>query len=146
MSVVAHTVPAMLPHPWRRLRALAHIDLRWHDADDPMGVTDFKTYISLSRSLTWAERRVTVLHECLHVERGPVLPALEAKEERRIDREAARWLLPDVFAIGEALAWAHTLEEAADELGVDEPLLRVRLRYLHPSERAYLHRRLDDLA
>ena len=145
MSVAAPTVPVMR-NPWRRLRALAHVELRWHDEPDPMGLTDFATYISLSRTLTWAERRSTILHEVLHVERGPAPSWCEAKEERLVDKEAARWLLPDVRVIGDALAWSHSYAEAADELGVDEALLRVRLRYLHPSERAFLTRRLDDLA
>lgn len=131
-------------NPWRRLRALAHITLHWHDEHDPMGWTDFTDTISLSRTLTWAERRVTVLHEVLHVERGPAPAWCEAKEERLVDREAARWLMPDVRAIGDALAWAHTYAEAAEELDVDEALLRVRLRYLHPSERHWLTRRLGD--
>lgn len=129
-------------HPWRRLRDLAHVTLLWHDGG-PKGETDFSAAtISLRRGMTQAERRSTVLHECLHVERGPVLSTLAAREELRVERETARLLLPDVRAIGDALAWAHTLEEAADELWVDVQLLRCRLENLHPSELHYLRTRL----
>lgn len=131
-------------HPWRRLRDLAHITLLWHDGG-PKGVTNFAAgTISLRRGMTQAERRSTVLHECLHAERGPVLTTLAAREELRVERETARLLLPDVEAIADAMVWARSLAEAADDLWVDEQLLRCRLRNLHPAERGYLHRRMDD--
>ena len=53
-------------------------------------------------------------------------------------------MLPDIRAVAEAMAWAHTPMEAAEELGVDLYVLRKRLRHLHPSERGYLERRLAD--
>lgn len=151
LSVAAHTVPRVI-HPWRRFRALAHIELRWHDKHDSdgnladFGYTDFDdNAISLRRDLDQAGRRSTILHECLHAERGPSLddPALIAREEMRVSREAARMLLPDVRAIGEALAWAHSLAEAAFELWVDEDTLRDRLDNLHPAELHYLRQRLE---
>lgn len=144
MSVLTPTVPAMVPHPWRVLRSLTHITLVWHDGGH-MGETDHEAgTISLRRGMTWAERRSTVIHECLHVLRGPTLDTLEDREELRVEKESARWLLPDIKVVGEALAWAHSREEAADELGVDERTLAIRLRYLHPAERGYLHERLEN--
>lgn len=141
--MAASLLAAML-HPWRRLRDLAHVRLLWHDGG-PKGVTNFAAQtISLRRGMTQAERRSTVLHECLHVERGPVLTTLAAREELRVEKETARLLLPDVHRVGDALAWAHDLREAADELWVDEQLLRCRLEHLHPAERGYLKRRLTD--
>lgn len=132
------------PHPWRRLRDLAHVTLTWHDGG-PMGLTHFASAtISLRRGLSWAERRCTVAHELLHVERGPVPMTLAGMEEERVRRETARMMLPDVRAMGEALAWAHDEHEAADELGVDVPVLRYRLRHLHPAERGYLAGRLAE--
>lgn len=131
-------------HPWRRLRDLTHITLLWHD-DGMLGETDFQAgTISLRRGMDQAERRSTCMHEVLHVERGPVPMGLAAKEEHRVNKEAARLLLPDVRAVGEALAWARDLAEAAEELWVDEGTLEVRLAHLHPSERAYLKQRLED--
>lgn len=112
-----------------------------------MGETDFEaSTISIRRNLTWEERRCTVLHECLHVERGPVLLSLAEREELRVQKETARLLLPSVKAIGDAFAWSQGDEAgAAHELGVDVDVLRTRMKYMtHPTERAYLARRFDE--
>lgn len=133
-----------MSHPWRRLRALDHISLLWHDGG-PMGETDFVAgTISLRRDLTQAELRSTLLHECLHIERGPVPMGLAPKEEQQVRKLAAQQLLPHVARIAEALAWAQgDLAAAAEELWVDEATLRDRLRFMtHPAERQYLARRL----
>lgn len=133
-------------HPWRRLRALVHITLAWHD-DGPMGLTDFEAgTISLRRGMSQAERRSTVLHECVHVERGPVPFGLVGKEEERVCRQVARELLPNVRAIADALAWADwDLVDAAEELWVDEDVLRCRLESMtHPAERAYMKQRFEE--
>lgn len=134
-----------MANPWKRLSKLAHIDLIWHQAG-PMGLTDHDAgIVSLRRDLTRAQRRSTLAHELLHVQRGPTLDdaVLVEREELRVEKESARWLLPDVRAIGEALAWAYDLDEAADELDVDARTLWVRLAHLHPAERGYLRGRLD---
>lgn len=132
-------------HPWRRLRALSGWELRWHrPEDDPdLGLTLFdEKVISLRTNLTWEERRCTVLHECLHAERGPTLVGvLAAREELRVRRETARLLLPSIEAVGEALAWALSLEEAAADLLVDVGVLCDRLGWLEPAEHDYLNRR-----
>jgi hypothetical protein len=133
-----------MTHPWRRLRALSDIVLLWHDGG-PMGETDFLAgTISLRRGLTQAELRSTILHECLHVERGPVPMGLASKEEHQVRKLAAQQLLPQVATIGEALAWAQgDVAAAAEELWVDEATLRDRLRFMtHPTECRYLARRL----
>ena len=131
-------------HPWRMLRNAEHVLLDWHDGG-PMGRAIFATdTISLRRGLTWAERRCTVIHELLHLSRGPVSECRGPAEEEAVRRETARIMLPDVRALGEAIAWAHDEHEAADELGVDVDVLRYRLRHLHPAERGYLRDRLED--
>ncbi len=131
-------------HPWQRLGRLAHVRLLWHDGGE-CGVTDFEaSTVSLRRGMTQAQRRTTVLHECLHVERGPVPTGLAAREELRVEKETVRLLLPDLGEVAEALRWSHDLHEAADELWVDEQALRVRLAHLQPAERAWLDRRLAD--
>lgn len=136
-------------HPWRRLRALAGWTLHWHTPEndpDPGFTLHDERIISLRTDLTWPERRSTVLHECLHAERGPVLEGvLTEREELAVRRAAARILLPSVKAIGEALAWARCNDEAADELMVDVGTLNDRLRWLHPAERHYLTRRLEEI-
>lgn len=135
-------------NPWRRLRALVDWTLHWHHPDDDgrMGVTRFDAQsISLRADLTWEQRRCTILHECLHAEHGPVLTTHYARHELQVRRQTARLLLPDVRAIGEAMAWARDNAEAAYELDVDLGVLRDRLRWLHPSERHYLTRRLEEI-
>ncbi len=146
MSVAGPNVPAMTRaiHPWRLLRSLTHVTLVWHDGG-PMGTTTFATNtISLRRGMTQAQRRCTILHELIHVDRGPVTVGLVAREEQRVRRETARLLLPDIKVVGESLAWAQTLEEAADDLWVDVGVLTTRLRNLHPAERGYLVDRLAE--
>lgn len=131
-------------HPWRRFRRLTQFTLKWHDGG-LRGFTDYEAKtISLRRGMTHDERRSTILHECLHVERGPALDTLSAREELRVERVAARLLMPDIRIVGEALAWGRDLAEAAWELSVDEAMLRCRLETLHPAEHHYLRRRLED--
>lgn len=146
LSAVPFTVERMSFNPWRRLQALTHVELQWHDGG-PMGETDFETsVISLRRGMTWEERRSTVLHECIHVERGPVPMGLAGREELLVEKQTACELLPSVKAIAEAFAWAQgETEGAAYELGVDVDVLRTRMKYMtHPAERAYLARRFAE--
>lgn len=133
-------------HPWRAFRDLTHIRLRW--AVLPSGLYGYTDHaageVVIAEGLTQAERRCTIAHETQHVLRGPVLPSLRHREELRVDRASARLLLPDIRTIADALAWATTPEEAADELWVDVDTLRCRVRSLHPAERGFLHRHLTD--
>lgn len=133
-------------HPWRAFRELTDWTLRWARLPDGIwGETCWATQtVTLTLGMNQAERRCTIAHETQHVLRGPVPVVHQVREEGVVDRNVARLLLPDVRAIGEALAWAPHLREAADELWVDEIILETRLRFLHPSERAYLKRRLAD--
>ena len=132
-------------HPWRRFSALRHVRLLWHDGGEA-GVTDFvDATVSLRRGMTQAERRTTVLHECLHVERGPVPVTLAEREELRVEKETARLLLPDLEVVAVALEWTRDLHEAAEDLWVDEQALRVRLEHLVEGERAWLEARLDPV-
>lgn len=133
-------------HPWRAFRELVDWTLHWaHLPEGLLGLIDFGAQtVTLDSRLTQAERRCTIAHETEHIRRGPVPAHLRAREERTVDRNVARRMLPDIKAVGEALAWAHQLEEAADELWVDEATLRARLEHLHPAEQHYLRRRLED--
>lgn len=132
-------------HPWRALRDLPHLTLEWQDSDDEMGHSDFECdLVVITEGMTQAERRCTVAHELIHHERGPCAPGEEEREEVIVHREAARRLI-DIRKLGESLAWASDLEEAAEELWVDVATLKIRLSALHPAERAYLKRRLAHL-
>lgn len=135
-----------MDHPWRRLRGLPHWDVVWCDLPaGVLGATDHEArQILMQRGLLQAQRRSTLCHELEHVERGPlpVDDVLAAREEAAVEQAAARRLI-SLEALGEALAWSRGLAECADELWVDEGLLEVRLRHLHPAERQYLKRRLE---
>ncbi len=100
-----------------------------------------KRLILMDRRLLQAERRSALAHELEHVRRGPYPRHAHAREEAAINATASRKLI-DIHELGEALAWAHNLPEAAEELWVDLPTLQARLEHLHPSERHYLRRRL----
>ena len=134
-------------HPWRAFRELADWTLLWATLPEGiLGLTDFRTRtVILDRDLTQAERRCTIAHETEHIRRGPAYGGCQAREERIIDRNVARLLLPDIKQIGEALAWSLSNAEAAEELWVDEPTLAARLTHLHPAERGYLARRLAEV-
>lgn len=134
-------------HPWRRFRQHSGYTLVRHDEGVP-GFTDFETReVSLRVDLTWAERRSTILHECLHVERGPVPNGLYDKEETRVRKLAAVILLPCVIEIGDALVWGQGhVEPAAAELDVDLGTLTDRLRHCTTAERDYLLERLREEA
>ena len=102
--------------------------------------------VTLDDRLLQAERRCTVAHEVEHIRLGPVPadPVLAAREEAAIDRAVARKLI-GIRELGDALAWASGLAEAAQELWVDEDTLAARLRHLHPAEVHYLRRRLQHV-
>lgn len=138
-------------HPWRHLSRLAHISIRWTRDDEELdGALGWfyvdRDEIVMDDRQTQVQRRSTLAHELVHAERrdepcGSVI--LDARQELFVSRLAARRLIP-IKALGEALAWATCVHEAADELWVDEDTLRVRLAHLHPAERAYLMHRLEE--
>lgn len=110
-----------------------------------MGATDHSArIIVLDKRLTQAERRSTLTHEQVHVERGPLpgIAVLDAREEEQVRRISARRLIP-LERLADALAWTQNTAEAAEELWVDIPTLEARLRGLHPAERAHLKARLQ---
>lgn len=115
--------------------------------DDLMGVTDHeRRTIWLHRGLTRVQQLSTLAHEIFHAARGPVpdCPRLAAHEEEACEQAAARALIR-LRPLGEALAWSTSMDEAADELGVDRQLLEARLRSLRGWERDYLTVRTEHL-
>ena len=128
---------------WRALRRLAHVTLEWHDGGKMGSVRHSTQTISLRRGLSWAERRCTVQHELIHLERGPAPLGWVAQDEERVRRETAQRMIPDIRPVGDAIAWALSEEEAADELGVDVRVLRYRIKHMSPMERSWLAARLD---
>ncbi len=90
-------------------------------------------------------QRCTLVHELVHVERGPVLdePGLAGREELAVRKIAARRLI-NIRELGEAMAESDQLAHVAELLHVDSDTLTVRLNHLHPAERAYLNNRLEN--
>jgi hypothetical protein len=104
-----------------------------------VGVVDLRArVITLCPTLLQDERRSTLTHELVHLERGsPCGPG--EWEEREVARLAAARIisLPDLV---EAVKWSDHVDEQALELWVDEDTVRVRLRHLTDRERAELDR------
>lgn len=129
--------------PWRALREREHIDLVWKDL--PRGVLGAwvprgrRATIVLGVRLGRRSRRCVLAHELVHDERGIVTTALphllRAKEERAVDVEVARRLVP-VDELRALVARAVDLGdgvgvlEVADAFDVDEPVARLALQLL----------------
>ena len=140
-----------IAHPWRTLRHLPGVRIVWSHDDDLLAGADAWWYpdsdtIVMDSRKKQVVRRCALAHELAHRRRhdGPCDNDRDSgRQEAAADLMASRWLI-DIHPLGEALAWTGCEVEAADELWVTVHLLRVRLKHLHPAERAYLKRRLDD--
>ncbi len=136
--------------PWRLLRNLSHIDLHFTDDDDILDGAHAWYYhrlraIVMDKRLSQVERRSVLAHELGHVIRGDVPcgdDVLDCRQESVVDQWAARKLIT-LDALVDALRWSDDPHEVADCLWVTVDLLEVRLRHLHPSERAWIRRQLD---
>lgn len=122
-------------HPWRHLqRTWQHVTVEHVNdiADDRLGETDGIQLIRLRRRQLQVERRCTLTHELIHLERGDGAECTAATEAE-IDREAARRLIPWERLL-EAVRWARGEEELADELWVTEKILHARTGALRADE------------
>jgi hypothetical protein len=107
------------------------------------GQIDFETRtITLHPRLLPDERRCTLAHELVHLERGPVLVRQTPREERIVAAIAARRLLP-IEALADALRWSDDPGVLAEELLVDDRTIRTRLATLTAEEKAFVHDRLS---
>ncbi|SHX93417.1 Uncharacterised protein [Mycobacteroides abscessus subsp. bolletii] len=142
------SVAAMRMHDWHPWRTLAtrypHIAVSC-DHVLPRGVAGLwqGQTIWLCKTLTQAERRSTLTHELIHVDRGLAPVVHSAREERLVDVLAARRLisLPDLL---HGLQWTSDDYELAEELWTDVHTVRVRRQNLTPTERAWLADRVED--
>ncbi|MBX9919123.1 MAG: hypothetical protein K2Y33_04720 [Mycolicibacterium frederiksbergense] len=108
------------------------------------GLTSFSLRkVWICRRLRQVHRRCTLTHELIHLERGPVAPHLQAKEERIVDELAARRLI-ELHDLIEGLQWSRDPDELADALWVDVPTLNTRMTTLDPVEVAQLEHALED--
>jgi hypothetical protein len=121
-------------NPWRLLRSRPHITLRWTRLRHRYGETDGHSLIRLHPDQLQVERRVSVLHELIHIERGHTRRC-DGAEERAVRREVARRLIP-IDALLRILVWTDSWHEAADELWVTVDVFQDRLDGLTDDERA----------
>lgn len=127
--------------PWRHLRTRFR-DVRVYELEldgDLLGCVDLdRRLIWLDSRLTQAEQRSTLAHELGHLERGSICsPGAQTAEERAVEEWAAVRLI-DAHALARALQWSCRVEEIADELWVDEHLVRARFRALTDEEQDLL--------
>lgn len=117
---------------------------------DVVGLTSWpEQVIAISPDYPPAYQRMALMHELVHVERGPVLnePALAAREEAVVERETARRLI-DVEDLAECLREVSHLDgrrrrlHAAEVLHVDPETMNHRFTALTRRERTYLRARL----
>ncbi len=123
-------------HPWRTLRTMPEVELHLVELPDGvLGATDGER-IWLERRQRQAQRRSTLTHELEHLERGHTgcqSPAVEAD----VEDAAARKLIP-LTALAEAIVWANSEVELAQDLWVDLAMVRTRLARLTPEEHGYI--------
>jgi Zn-dependent peptidase ImmA (M78 family) len=105
-----------------------------------LGETDGVGMIVMHPDQSQVQRRCTIAHELAHVELGHTGGCAHA-EEQAARELAARWLI-EIEDLAEAVLWARSRDELADELWVDLDTLDARLGRLHPAERHYLRRRV----
>lgn len=142
----------MTTDPWQMLREHSDIELLWTDDDDYLeGSTglwfpDSRQIVIDSRLLQVA-RRCTLAHELAHVVRedGPCDdPRADTRQELAADRMAARWLMPDMEVLAREIRCSSSNGHVAHALWVTLHLFEMRIKSLHPSERARLKALLSE--
>ncbi|ORI13476.1 hypothetical protein [Rhodococcus sp. 1168] len=134
-------------HPWRHLRDHhPHVHVTYPDGGTGCLGRWTEDGIEINRHSNQRERRCTLTHEIVHVERGPVPKDLRLarREETIVDCIAARRLI-ELDRLVDVLAWnRHRVDdEAAEELWVDLPTLIARVRNLTEDERSFINRELS---
>lgn len=100
--------------------------------------------VYVSPLLNEIELRCTLAHELQHIEHGPPHGDYCDDEERHVDVQAAKWLLPDVVPVAQAVA-LHDVGTAARVLRVLPHVLLDRIGNLGPSERRHFARLMPEL-
>lgn len=143
------TIRSVLHHPWRHL-AENHPTVRvvWAClSGGARGYTDGQR-IWIDPRLTQAQRRVTVCHETIHIERG-FIPADDA-EERIVEQLTAERLITTGQLV-DAIRWHRsvtpgTLVAIAETLWVDAATVQCRLDTMTGRERGEVADTLRRLA
>jgi len=123
-------------HPWQALCRRPDVTLVFGDpGPGALGSVDYETRtITLASDLLQGERRTTLTHELIHLERGPAAEGGWRREEFAVELEAARRLI-GLSELLSAVRWTDDVHELAFELWVDDAAVMVRLRHLADDER-----------
>ena len=138
-------------HPWRHLqRCYPHIDVTFPRCLKLGCLGEWNADgIAIDGTSNQRERRCTLTHEIVHIERGPVPndPHLAVKEERVVECITARRLIT-LETLIDALVWnrLQVNDEMAEELWVALPTLQHRVRDLTDCERQYIDQELERRA
>ncbi len=128
-------------NPWAELGRLTEWRLVFAPLKgDRFGATNFTRHlIVLDSALTTTQRRCSLAHELVHVERGPIahIPVLDEREEAVVRAIAARRLIA-IGDLEDAVRWGGGTSEVCERLWVTRTALEERLSHLRPAERAHL--------
>jgi hypothetical protein len=130
-------------HPWRWLRErLPDWDVVYGGLPDGLiGGTDCAgRTIHLAPGMLQAQRRAVLDHEVMHAEAGDLGPQ-HSQREADISRQSAQRLIP-LKQLLDAVVWAHTIDELADDCWVDVATMWCRLDNLTDDERAQVRQAL----
>lgn len=119
-------------HPWRRLRGIDDWLLEWDQLPEGIsGEINWPTHtITIDPRLSQAQRRCTLAHELVHIHHHHTSHQ-PAAVERQVRAETARWLIPDLHQLRDALL----MPDPAADLWVTPAVLRDRLDHLTDAER-----------
>ena len=129
-------------NPWRWLRSQPDVTLEWVPS-----LPEVSRYypddeaVLMRTGLDQVTRRCSIAHELAHRELGHrrcKSRFTHARQEREAEFYAARMMV-DIEALVVVMPWATCLEEAAEELWVDVPMLEARLSRLSVDEQAALN-------
>ncbi|MEW1933074.1 transposase [Rhodococcus sp. NPDC079359] len=134
-------------HPWRHLRDHhPHVHVIYPNGGTGCLGRWTDDGIEINRRSSQRERRCTLTHELVHIERGPLPddPRMALREEQTVDRISAERLI-EIDSLVDVLAWNRYRvdDEAAEELWVDMRTLRIRVDNLTDDERAYIDEELE---
>lgn len=135
-------------HPWSHLlrrHPEVHVECHTPIPDDHLGSWR-PSGIFLHPKCSQAERRCTLAHELVHLDRGepPCDRRGRGREELRVDDVAARRLIT-LDALVDAIRWGQGKPDPG-ELWVDLPMLLHRVRSLQQWERDYIDAQLGGWA
>ncbi|MFC5993516.1 ImmA/IrrE family metallo-endopeptidase [Pseudonocardia hispaniensis] len=105
------------------------LSIRMADLDGALGFTEFRSQtVYLATGMTVAELRSTLVHELVHLLRGPVPRRLVGTEEVAVQHQTARILVPDGAELAEQRRWTEDdLQELAARYRVDRDVIETAL-------------------